>query len=78
MPTKKIADLPNKRGYQDPEHKPPMYQVFEPGIYEHICPSCGKVTRFTVDHPPELKEFNDDEAYDDESPDYIRNTEDGI
>jgi hypothetical protein len=31
-----------------PEHNPPMYIYLEAGTYEYICPSCGKVTIFTV------------------------------
>lgn len=48
--TRKIGELPNKRERLccHPEHLPPMFRVFEPGIYEHICPGCGKVCRFTV------------------------------
>lgn len=45
--TKKIADAP-PRLCQDPEHKPPGMIVLEPGMYEHICPTCGKKIVFTV------------------------------
>jgi len=31
-----------------PEHNPPSHMVFQPGRYEHTCPSCGKKTVFTV------------------------------
>jgi hypothetical protein len=31
-----------------PEHNPPMHIYLEAGTYEYICPSCGKVTIFTV------------------------------
>jgi hypothetical protein len=48
MPTKKIADFNPQDICNDPEHNPPSHMVFEPGIYEHTCPNCGKVTRFTV------------------------------
>lgn len=44
--TRKIADLPipcNNR-----EHNPPSMAVFEPGVYEHICPGCGQTQVFTV------------------------------
>lgn len=47
MPTRKIADLPEK-GCTHREHFPPQWQVFEDGIYEHTCPGCGHVTTFTV------------------------------
>lgn len=46
MPTKKIADLPGLCTH--PDHNPPMHQVFEPGIYEHECPSCHEKTKFIV------------------------------
>lgn len=32
----------------DPEHNPPTHIVLEPGTYKYTCPSCGKVTVFTV------------------------------
>lgn len=57
MPTKKIAELGSQHAYigkrralcGHPEHNPPSHMVFEPGIYEHTCPACGKVTVFRVD-----------------------------
>lgn len=30
------------------EHDPPGFIVLEPGTYEHLCPSCGHKTVFTV------------------------------
>jgi hypothetical protein len=30
------------------EHEPPGMIVLKPGMYEHTCDSCGKVTRFNV------------------------------
>ncbi len=48
MPTKKIADLPRERTCTSSDHNPPSMRVFEPGVYEHVCSACGKVTRFTV------------------------------
>jgi hypothetical protein len=56
MPTKKIADLPDPRGYytkpkppcHDPSHNPPTHMVYEPGIWEHECPGCGEKRTFTV------------------------------
>ena len=56
MSTRKIADIqPNKIWIKqtkkpcfDPEHNPPKHCVFEPGIYEHVCPGCGKKTVFTI------------------------------
>ena len=43
---RKIADLPEV--CMDDEHEPPRYMVLQPGIYEHTCPACGEVQRFTV------------------------------
>lgn len=48
MPTKKIEDFKPQDICRHPEHLPPTMMVWEPGVYEHTCPSCGKVTRFTV------------------------------
>ena len=45
--TRKIADLPERCTAFD--HDPPGNQVFPPGIYEHICSSCGKRQVFRVD-----------------------------
>jgi hypothetical protein len=45
--TRKIADAP-PRPCQHPEHNPPGMCVFEPGVYEHICPGCRKKKIFTV------------------------------
>lgn len=46
MPTRKIADIPE--ACRHPEHNPPSHQVFEPGVYEHVCPACGARTVFRV------------------------------
>lgn len=43
---KKIADL--LRPCTHPGHNPPMHMVYKPGVYEHVCPSCGKKQVFTV------------------------------
>ncbi len=49
MPTRKIADIaPPSADCRDREHRPPTMQVFEPGVYEHTCPACGKKSVFTV------------------------------
>ncbi len=37
-----------KKSCLDPEHNPPGNIVLEPGSYEHICPKCGKVSRFII------------------------------
>lgn len=43
---RRIGDVPVPCSH--PEHYPPSNMVFEPGIYEHTCPACGKRTEFTV------------------------------
>lgn len=49
MPTIKIADI--QKPCRDREHNPPSHMVYDDGVYEHTCPSCGRVTRFTVSNP---------------------------
>jgi Zn ribbon nucleic-acid-binding protein len=49
VPTRKIADLPSV--CRHPEHNPPSMMVYENGIYEHECPSCGHKQHFTVNKP---------------------------
>lgn len=44
--TKKIKDF--SKHCLNPSHNPPSHRVYSPGEYEHTCPSCGHVTRFTV------------------------------
>ncbi len=76
MPTKKISDLPQSQ-CNHPEHNPPMHQVFENGIYEHECPACGKKKTFTVNNPT-FTEKLEDFKFDDESPNYIRSSQEEI
>ena len=58
MPTRKIRDFePWIPACRHPEHKPPSMRVWEPGEYEHTCPACGQVTRFTVRPSPPLGEL---------------------
>jgi hypothetical protein len=53
MPTKKITDtqwINNKqRQCRDPDHNPPNHMVYEPGVYEHICPACGQKQTFHIE-----------------------------
>jgi len=48
MPTRKIRDVEEFRTCTDPEHNPPSMMVFQPGVYEHECPRCGRKIEFTV------------------------------
>jgi predicted RNA-binding Zn-ribbon protein involved in translation (DUF1610 family) len=45
---KKISDLPAMVVCRSTEHNPPSMIVLSPGVYEHTCPNCGHITRFTV------------------------------
>lgn len=51
LPTKKIAELDPKETCTHREHLPPHHRVYEPGVYEHTCPSCGQITTFTIRNP---------------------------
>ncbi len=44
--TRKVADAPIPCAA--PDHHPPSHQVFEPGVYEHVCGVCGRKTTFNV------------------------------
>ena len=46
--TRKIADHPKAVACLDQQHNPPMHQVFSPGIYQHVCPTCGHSQIFVV------------------------------
>lgn len=60
MPTRKIAE-PNdgEKKCMDPEHNVPQFMVFEPGTYEHECPSCGNIIRFTIRSKGNANWFSD-------------------
>ncbi len=52
MPTRKIEEpeiWKSKPLCRDRGHEVPSHQVFEPGLYEHVCPSCGEKKVFRVD-----------------------------
>ena len=53
MPTRKISDPKEDRQNvcRSGDHEPPQMMVFEPGLYEHTCPACGKRTVFRVTKP---------------------------
>lgn len=51
MPTRRLPDKDNKHNKKlcmHPDHNPPLHMVFQPGDYEHTCPSCGGKIIFTV------------------------------
>jgi hypothetical protein len=45
---KKVSELWTLVACRSTEHNPPSMIVLSPGVYEHTCPNCGHVTRFTV------------------------------
>lgn len=47
--TRKIAELP--RVCTSAQHDPPSMMVYEPGVWEHVCPDCGARQVFTVTRP---------------------------
>lgn len=51
MPTRKIADLEAHERCTHPEHNPPRHRVYDSGVWEHTCPACHHVQRFTVRNP---------------------------
>ena len=46
--TRRVGDLPGGPPCPSPEHDPPAHMVYRPGVYEHVCPRCGRKTTFTV------------------------------
>lgn len=46
MTLTKIADLP--QSCLSPDHNPPSMVHLEPGVWQHTCSGCGKVSTFTV------------------------------
>ena len=50
----KIANLSKHDTCRDPEHNPPQFAVYESGIYQHTCESCGKQQIFVVEDGPTL------------------------
>jgi len=45
---RKISDDSVEKPCLSNMHNPPMYMYLEPGTYEWTCPSCGKITVFSV------------------------------
>lgn len=48
MSLKRVGDLPEPKPCLDPEHCIPSFAHLFPGIYEHVCPGCGKKSRFAI------------------------------
>ena len=46
--TRRIGDLPGGPACLSPEHNPPAHMVYRPGVYEHVCPACGRKVVFPV------------------------------
>jgi hypothetical protein len=49
---RKIADLRPETVCDDPDHEPPYTKT--PGLYEHECPTCHRIVRFTVGYNPRV------------------------
>ncbi len=57
MPTRKLPDPVESTDYwfqkreavcHDSDHNPASHRVFEPGRYEHECPTCHKIQYFVI------------------------------
>ncbi len=48
--TRRIGDVPKPAHCGHPEHSPPAHTAWPSGVWEHECPGCGHITRFTVAH----------------------------
>ena len=48
MPIRKIHDIEPRKVCRHPDHNPPSMIVLKPGVYEHLCPACGKRVVFTI------------------------------
>lgn len=46
LPTKKLRDA--EEACRHRQHEVPSMQVFSPGVWEHVCPGCGRRVEFTV------------------------------
>jgi len=51
MPTRKIDGHGHRGTCRDAQHNPPSMMVYENGLYEHECPSCGAKQMFRVNRP---------------------------
>ncbi len=59
MPTRRIDDNFVEEQFVccSPDHNPPGFQVFEPGLYEHVCSGCGAKYLFRVEKPELRKDY---------------------
>lgn len=48
MPTRKLAELPRAKRCRHPDHLPASMVVRPPGLYEHVCPACGRRITFSI------------------------------
>lgn len=48
MPFKKHIPPTKEQRCLSTEHNPPSMMVLPPGTHVYECPSCGKITTFTV------------------------------
>lgn len=48
---RKIGDIPTETGCTSPRHDPPSLIYLENGIYEYVCPKCGRRIVFTINRP---------------------------
>lgn len=53
MPTRRLNEGETFDEWQQahcasPDHEPAKHRVYEPGLYEHKCSGCGKITYFRV------------------------------
>lgn len=48
MPTRKVFEPKAAERCQHPDHTAPGMMVYEPGLYEHKCPACGRTYQFRV------------------------------
>lgn len=50
-PDRTTYNQPYEEPCYHPEHNVPGGIYLESGVYEYTCPSCGRVTQFTVNRP---------------------------
>jgi len=55
MPLEKIGDVSTP--CTSPEHNPPQWMVYQPGVYKWTCPVCGMAQVFTVESTTTCKSY---------------------